>query len=186
MAQIFKIPENLIGNEVVIERIFEARVEKVWNAWTEPELLKKWWGPKGFTTPECRLDLREGGKYLFCMRSPEGQDIWSTGKYIEIIPSKKIVCTDSFSDKDGNVVPASNYGMEGDFPDEMYVTVTFEDIGNKTGMILRHAGLPDGTMKDMTVTGWNELFDKLDHKCPLKIKNCSLKTLYICNLQIKS
>lgn len=149
------------GDELVVERIFDATVEKVWSAWTEPEHLKKWWGPKGFTTPECRLDLREGGKYLFCMRSPEGQDFWSTGKYLEIVPLKKIVCTDSFSDKDGNVVPASNYGMEADLPDEMYVTVTFESLGGKTKMNLKHDGFPEGNMKEMTSTGWHELFDKL-------------------------
>ena len=99
--------------------------------------------------------------YLFCMRSPEGQDFWSTGVYREIIPLEKIVCTDSFADENGNVVPASHYGMGEDFPLEMQVTVTFEEQDGKTKMTLRHEGLPPGTMRDMTDQGWNQSFDKL-------------------------
>jgi uncharacterized protein YndB with AHSA1/START domain len=154
--------EEPADQALVIERIFDAPRELVWKAWTDPEHFMRWWGPKGFTTPFCKIDLRVGGKYLNCMRSPEGQDFWSTGVYREIVEPERIVCTDSFADAEGNVVPATHYGMSADIPLEMLVTVTFEELeGSKTRMTLRHVGLPEGEMKDLTGAGWNESFDKL-------------------------
>ena len=147
--------------EPVITRVFDAPRELVWKAWTEPDRLMQWWGPKGFTAPVCEIDLRVGGKYLNCMRSPEGKDYWSTGVYREIVPLERIVCTDSFADEHGNVVPATHYGMSPDFPLEMLVTVTFEEHEGKTTMTLRHVGIPAGEMRELTGAGWNESFDKL-------------------------
>jgi uncharacterized protein YndB with AHSA1/START domain len=147
---------------LVIERVFDAPRELVWKAWTDPEMFKRWWGPKDFTVPHCTIDLRVGGKYLYCMRGPDGQDTWATGVYREIVPPERLVKTDSFADAQGNVVPATHYGMGADFPLEMQVTVTFEEYqGNKTKMTLRHVGLPVGEMSEQTGAGWNESFDKL-------------------------
>ena len=149
---------------LVIERVFDAPVELVWRAWTEPEHARRWWGPKGFTAPTTKIDFRIGGKYLFAMQSPdfnEGRPIWSTGFYREIVPLERIVCTDSFADEDGNIVPATDYGMADDFPLEMVVTVTFEDLGGRTRMTLRHEGMPAGEMSEGASVGWNESFDKL-------------------------
>ena len=73
-------------NAITITREFDAPREKVWRAWTDPDRLMKWWGPKGFTSPFCKIDLRVGGKYLYDMRSSEGRDYWSTGTYREIVP----------------------------------------------------------------------------------------------------
>jgi uncharacterized protein YndB with AHSA1/START domain len=149
-------------NDLVITRIFDAPRKLVWKAWTDPEHFKHWWGPKRFTCPACKMDLRVGGKYLWCMRSPEGKDYWSTGAFREIIPLERIVYTDSFADEKGTVVPASYYGLPGDnWELELLVTVTFEDLDGKTKMTLRHTGFPDGTMEKMAGTGWNESFDKL-------------------------
>lgn len=147
---------------LVIIRDFDASPELVWKAWTDPEHIKLWWGPKNFTAPFSRIDLSVGGTYLLCMRSPEGQEYWTTGVYREIIPLKRIVYTDSFSDENGNVVSSSYYGLGEDFPLELLVTVSFEDTGGKTRMTLRHEGLPAGEIKDMTGTSWNESFDKLE------------------------
>lgn len=146
---------------LTITRIFDAPRELVWKAWTEPEHVMRWWGPKDFTSPVCRLDLRVGGKYLFCMKSPDGQEFWSTGVFREIVPMERLVYTDSFADEQGNVVPASHYGMSEDFPIELLVTLTFEDYQGKTKMTLTHLGLPAGEMTDLTEAGWNESFDKL-------------------------
>lgn len=148
-------------HELVISRTFDAPREVVWRAWTEPERIMRWWGPKGFTAPVCTIDLRVGGRYLNCMRSPEGQDFWSTGEYREIVPPKRLVCSDSFADEQGNVVPATHYGMGPDFPLELQVTVTLEEDQGTTLMTLRHVGLPAGEMSEMCKTGWNESFDKL-------------------------
>lgn len=152
-----KLPK---GGELVINRVFDAPRERVWKAWTEPERFMRWWGPRGFTSPACEIDLRVGGKYLACMRSPEGQEVWSTGVYRELVPRAKIVYADSFSDAKGNAVPASHYGIPGEWPSELLVTVTFEDVGGKTKMTLRHDGIPPEMMGDCE-TGWSESFDKL-------------------------
>jgi uncharacterized protein YndB with AHSA1/START domain len=147
-------------NELVIERIYDAPRELVWKAWTDPEMFRKWWGPKDFTCPFSKIDLRVGGKYLNCMRGPDGKDYWSTGTYKQIVPMQKIVATDSFADESGKVVPSTHYGMQG-FPLELEVTVIFEDLGGKTKMTLRHRGLPKGDIKNQARAGWNESFDKL-------------------------
>jgi uncharacterized protein YndB with AHSA1/START domain len=146
--------------KLTIIREFDAARQLVWEAWTDPKKIMKWWGPKNFSSPSCKIDLKVDGKYLYCMRSPEGQDFWSTGTYKEIIPTKRIVFTDSFADKEGNVVPSTYYSMEG-FPLELQVTVTFEDYNGKTKMTLTHVGIPTGQMTDLTNAGWNESFDKL-------------------------
>ena len=147
--------------ELIITRIFDAPRELLWKAWTEPERFMRWWGPKHFTAPFCTIDLRVDGTYLNSMRSPEGQDFWTTGVYREIVPPSLLVYTDSFADEKGNVVPASHYGMSGDWPLELLVTVTFEEDGGRTKMTLRHAGIPAGRMSELTEAGWNESFDKL-------------------------
>jgi uncharacterized protein YndB with AHSA1/START domain len=90
------------------------------------------------------------------------KEYWSTGIYKEIVPMEKIVATDSFADKDGNIVPSTHYGMEG-FPLELEVTFTFKDLGGKTGMTLRHVGIEnigDKMRKEME-QGWNESLDKI-------------------------
>mgnify|MGYP000847427179 FL=1 len=144
-----------------IQRIFAASRDRVWKAWTDPDLIAQWWGPAGFTAPVIEVDLREGGRYLFSMRSPVGQEFWSTGVYREIVPMERLVYTDSFADAEGNVVPASTYGMSEDWPDELTVTVTFEDHGDGTKVILREAGAPAGEPLEQAEAGWNESLDKL-------------------------
>jgi uncharacterized protein YndB with AHSA1/START domain len=152
-------------NELVITRIFDAPRETVWKYWTDSEYAKKWWGPKDFTCPFARIDFRTGGKYLLAMRSKEGQEFWSTGTFKEIVPMEKIVETDSFADKEGNIVPSTHYGME-NFPLELEITVTFEDLGDKTRMRLTHSGIEniDERMRLEMEHGWNESFDKMNHE----------------------
>ena len=79
----------------------------------------------------------------------------------EIVTPERIVYTDSFSDSEGNVVPASHYGMSGDWPLELLVTVTFEEHEGKTRLTLRHVGIPTGENRDLAEAGWDESFDKL-------------------------
>ena len=149
------------GKSLTITRIFDAPRERVWQRWTEPEQFSCWWGPKDFTAPYTNMDLRIGGKYLYCMRSPDGKDYWGTGIYKEISEPNRIVYTDSFADEHGNVVSAAYYGMDSEIPLEMEVEVTLEDIGGKTRMTLEHYGFPQGEMHEQAKAGWNESFDKL-------------------------
>ena len=153
----------MIAKDLYIAHTFNAPRERVWQAWTEPEQMMRWWAPKSFTTHSCRIDLRIGGKYLYCMRSPEGQDTWATGVYREIVEMEKIVFTDAFADEQGNEVPPTHYGMDGDWADELLLTVTFKDLGNgKTLLTLRHSGVPAGEISEQNEIGWKEAFDKLE------------------------
>ena len=144
---------------ITITREFDASRELVWKAWTDPDLFARWWGPKNFTAPSIKMDVRVGGRYLWCMRSDEGQEYWSTGTFREVTPPEKLAYTDSFADAEGNVVPSTHYGMD-DVPMETEVTLTFEDLGGRTRMTLQHAGLT-GENGEMASVGWNESFDKL-------------------------
>lgn len=160
--QIIKEPvKSLQEAELVITRVFDAPRELVWKTWTEPERVKLWWGPGGFTAPVCRSDFRVGGIYLYCMRSPLGKDYWSTGVFREIVYPERIVATDSFADKQGHIVPASFYGMNPAYPLEMLVSVTFEELDGRTRLTLKHAGLPAGLDRAGAREGWSQSLDKL-------------------------
>jgi uncharacterized protein YndB with AHSA1/START domain len=148
--------------ELVITREFDAPREEVWRAWTEPALLKQWWGPEGFTAPHIENDLRVGGKYLYAMRSPDGKDYWSTGRYLEIVPLQRIVSTDSFADEHGNVVPGSHYGLSADLPLESRITVTFEDHDGGTRVTIRGTTAPTEKENEDAREGWRTSLDKLE------------------------
>lgn len=148
--------------ELVIDRIYDAPRELVFKAWTEPERVKRWWGPKGFTTPVSEIDLRPGGVCFSCMRSPEGKDYWSKGVFREIVEPERIVCTDSFADEKGNIVSPEAYGMSSDWPEEALVTATFEEHAGKTEVTVRYAPVLPGPERDMCRQGWNEMLDKLE------------------------
>jgi|GEM_PF-241068 len=151
-------------NTLVLKRIFNAPPKVVWRCWSEPELACRWWGPRLYTCPVAKIDFRVGGRYLLAMRgpTPDGSvaDIWSTGTYLEIEPNRRIVATDSFGDTEGNIVPSTDYGMEG-MPLEMQVEIILEDLGGRTMMTLRHERMPD-QYRELTGAGWSESFDKLD------------------------
>jgi uncharacterized protein YndB with AHSA1/START domain len=115
---------------MVVTRVFDAPRELVWKAWTDPKYVTQWWGPKGFTTPFCEMDFRVGGKFLYCMRAPDGQEFWNGGEYHEIVPQEKIVSSMYFSDSKGNRVEPAHYGIEHDAVDGVHDVVLFEDIGN--------------------------------------------------------
>ncbi|MGD0115848.1 MAG: SRPBCC domain-containing protein [Dehalococcoidia bacterium] len=149
------------SKELEIVRVFDAPRELVWKAWTDPELMMRWWGPRDYTCPACSIDFEVGGTYLNCMRSPEDRDYWSTGVYKEIVEPERLVMSDSFSDESGNVVPATHYGMNPDFPLELLVTLTLEDYDGKTKLTLRHAGFPSDDDLEGARAGWSESFDKL-------------------------
>jgi uncharacterized protein YndB with AHSA1/START domain len=152
---------SAIQNEIVIHRVFDLPVSKVWQALTEPEQFKKWWGPEGFTCPSSKIEARVGGKYLNCMRGPDGKEYWSTGVVKEFFPEKKLVVTDSFSDENGNIKSASEQGFPGDWPKELLISFELEEADGATKMRLQHEGIPE-EMHDECVKGWNESFDKLE------------------------
>ena len=150
-----------VENEVVIHRVFDLPVNKVWRALTVAEEFEKWWGPKGFTGYSSKMEARVGGKYLNCMRGPDGKEYWSTGEVKEFIPERKLVLSDHFSDEKGNIKNASEYGLPGDYPDELTITFQLEEADGATKLRLQHEGIPEEGHDDC-VNGWNECFDKLE------------------------
>jgi uncharacterized protein YndB with AHSA1/START domain len=150
-----------VRNVIVIHRVFKLPASKVWQALTVPEYFKKWYGPEGFTCPSSTMEAKKGGRYLNCMRSPDGKEYWSTGVVNEFIPEKKLVITDSFSDPKGNVIAASELGMPGEWPRELLITYELDEADGATKLKLIHEGVPE-EMHDECVKGWNESFDKLD------------------------
>lgn len=156
---------------VVIERIFEAPVELIWQMWTQPEHFKNWYGPQGFTVPVAEMDVRVGGRHLFCMVSPDGSmKMWSTGEYIEVVPHKRLVYTDSPADEKGNVVSPSAMGLPEGYPATTEVTVILEDLGGRTKMVMTHAGVPADSGAD---GGWQQAFDKLAERIKTAVNNNS-------------
>lgn len=153
--------QSTLQNDIVITRVFDLPVSKVWQAWTEAEQFKKWWGPEGFTCPVSTMESRKGGTYLSCMRAPDGKEFWSTGVVQEFIPNKKLVITDSFSDSKGNVISAAELGFPGNWPKELLITVNFEEVeAGRTRLRLQHEGVPE-EMRDDCIKGWNQSLDKL-------------------------
>jgi uncharacterized protein YndB with AHSA1/START domain len=150
-----------IDREIIITRVLNAPRELVFRAWTEPVHLMRWWAPKGCTTPFCKIDLRPGGKFHYCMRMPEGRDIWGIGVYREIVAPSLLVYTDSFADAEGNPVPPAHYGMSASHPAETLVTVTFEEHEGKTKLTLRHAIPVSVEEREGTEQGWIEMLDRL-------------------------
>lgn len=157
-------------HEMIITRHLDAPRAKVWQAWTNPENIKKWWGPKTFTATYASIDLREDRKYLFCIRSSEGKDIWSTGIYREIVANQRLVMTNSFSDEHGNIVSAEYYGMDPNLPLESTITVSFDDhhmpsVGHEhhTMLTLQYDDVSSIRETDLQAlrTCWKESFDKL-------------------------
>jgi uncharacterized protein YndB with AHSA1/START domain len=100
--------------DLVVTRVVDAPIRQVWRAWTDPKLVRRWWGPTGFTCPLARMDLREGGTSLVAMRSPEGQDLSSTWAYRSVGPHQRLEFIQNFADQDGNtIVPGQHRAAPG-------------------------------------------------------------------------
>ena len=154
---------NTMPNDgVVIEHIFNAPVELIWQMWTEAKHFASWYGPNGFTIPVADMDVRVGGKRLVCMASPDGRmKMWTTGKFTEIVQNERLVYTESMADEDGNVLPPSSMGMPAGYPETTIVTVQLEDLSGRTRMVMTHAGVPADSG---AFGGWQQAFSKLEHR----------------------
>ena len=147
---------------MVITRVFDAPRELVWKAWTDPKYVMQWWGPKGFTAPVCEIDFRVGGKFLYCMRTPDGQVGWNAGEYYEIVPHEKIVSSMYFSDSKGIRIEAAELGIEHEAIEGAYDVTLFEDIGNgQTKLTFIGNDTMQDAIKSGQLEGWNETLDKV-------------------------
>jgi uncharacterized protein YndB with AHSA1/START domain len=157
--------ENTISEieRMVITRIFDAPRELVWKAWTDPKYVMQWWGPKGFTAPVCKMDFRVGGKFLWCMKGPDGEVVgWNGGEYFEIVEHEKIVYSMYFADAEGNKIDPAQYGIELEAMDDAHDVVLFEDFGDgQTKLTLIGSEPMESARNSGQLEGWNEILDKV-------------------------
>jgi uncharacterized protein YndB with AHSA1/START domain len=140
--------------ELVLTRLIAAPREKLYRAWTEPELLKQWFAPLPWTTPHVEVDVRPGGSSLFVMRSPEGTDFPNRGVYLEVVPNERLVFTDAYLKA---WEPSEKPFFTG--------ILTFEDEGGKTRYTARarHWSVVDREAHEKMGfhEGWGQCADQL-------------------------
>jgi uncharacterized protein YndB with AHSA1/START domain len=145
---------------VSAERTFNASEADVWRVWTDADAIQKWWGPRGYTALVVHNDVREGGSYLWAMKSKQGRISWSTGTYREVIPNKRIVSTMSFSNESGETIPSSQVSVPGKWPDQITVIVEFSEWEGKTRVTVTEVGIPL-IVYPLSKIGWAQQFDKI-------------------------
>jgi uncharacterized protein YndB with AHSA1/START domain len=137
------------GRELVVTRVIDAPRRLVFKTWTQPEHIARWWGPQGYTTIHCEMDIRVGGAYRFGMRSPQGTEHWKRGVYREIVEPERIVFTFAWE--------SAGHGVPGH---ELLTTVTFAEHGDKTKLTLHQAEFETTEGRDDHVTGWTSCLER--------------------------
>lgn len=144
MAKTSARPETTLR----LRRTFAAPRERVFRAWTDPKELKRWWGPKGYSTPTADVDLRVGGRFRFGMvKLPKGDLFYLSGTYREVRPYDRLVYTWVWE-------------VEPEFG-EALVTVEFRDRGHSTEVVLAHELFPTEKARDDHDKGWTSCLDRL-------------------------
>jgi uncharacterized protein YndB with AHSA1/START domain len=149
-------------NDIVVTRRFDAPLEQVWQAWSEPEQVRRWWGPMGFTCPVADMDFREGGSSLVCMRSPDGQEFYNRWTYEQIAPMERIEFVLSHADASGARVDPAEVGLPPGIPQDVRHVVTFRttDAG-QTEMTVTEYGYEPGFIFDLSKAGLEQCLDKM-------------------------
>jgi uncharacterized protein YndB with AHSA1/START domain len=151
----------------VISRSFKASRERLWNAFTELEQMKQWFGPKGFTTKVATQDFRAGGTYHYCLVSPDGHEMWGKFVYREIVPPSRIVFVSSFSDVEGGL---TRHPLSPNWPQQMLTTVTFTEEGDTTRFTVEWIPIDPSDEESRTFEqgrdsmkqGWTGTFERLE------------------------
>jgi uncharacterized protein YndB with AHSA1/START domain len=157
--------ENTQTFDVVVTRIFDAPVEEVWKAWSDPAYVRRWWGPTGFTSPSAEMDFRAGGASLVCMRAPAeygGQDMYNTWTYTRIDPHERIEFVSNFADKEGRHLDRAAMGMPPGVPYDVPHVITFEAAGEgRTEMTVTEHGYTTEQARDLSRAGMEQCLDKM-------------------------
>ena len=153
--------EQVQQPNLTIVRTFNAPRELVFKMWTEPELLKKWWGPHPYSAPVAEIDARLGGTWFVCMRSNDGADnTWFKGTFTEFVPPDRLAIKNHFTDANGNRISSQEAGLGPDFPDELTMTVTFTEADGQTRITLEQT-IPRRLVDTMGARhGWLQSFEK--------------------------
>ena len=143
--------------DLVLERYAEVEPSVIWRAWTEPEHVKQWFTPKPWTTPECDIDLRPGGKFRTLMRGPEGDEFDNTGCYLEIVENQRLVWTTALL---GDYRPTAEAPP---FHFTAIVTLRARDGGTDYRVVLMHSDEKGASQHKETGfhDGWGTSFDQL-------------------------
>lgn len=153
-----------MAKQIEVTRTFNAPVEMVWKVWTDPELVKRWWGPKQFTSPVAKIDFRVGGRSVVSMKAPDemgGREYYSVWEYVKIIPHNTIEFIQSLCDENGKKVHPAHLGMPADFPADIQTIVTFgSKPDNQTEMtVTEYADF--GTISNFAQMGLEQSMDKM-------------------------
>jgi len=148
--------------DLVLERIVDITPEEVWRAWTTPELLKEWFTPAPWQTVECQMDLRPGGLFRTVMRSPEGKDFPNVGSFLEVVPNRRLVWTNTL---EPDYRPAQ---LSAEHPcDSFFFCAILEfkpqGTGTRYTALVRH-GDPESCRKHREMgfeAGWSAVLDQL-------------------------
>ncbi len=140
---------EMAERELVIERIFDAPRSLVFKAWTDPDHMVHWFGPRGFKSTVLKSELRPGGAYRIHMLGPDG-DHWNQGVFREIKEPERLVMAGGWADADGNFTRP-----------QTTMTLTFEDHGGKTKLTLRQSIFESVTARDEHRGGWTSSLDRL-------------------------
>jgi uncharacterized protein YndB with AHSA1/START domain len=122
------------NKKIVVDRGFAAPVDKVWKAWTDSEILDKWWAPKPWRSETKSMEFKEGGTWLYAMVGPEEEKHWARFDYDKIDPVKSYTGRDAFCDEQGNInkdfgrVEWTNNFSEEDGKTNVHVTLSFERL----------------------------------------------------------
>lgn len=157
--------DNQATRNMTFTQTFDAPVERVWKQWSESENVMRWWGPKGFTSPLAKMDFREGGVSLVCMRAPKefgGMDMYNTWSYKKIVPHERIEFVLNFCDKDGNKLDPAKMGLPPGIPQDVPHVITFKTVGdNKTEMTVIEYGYTLDEAVELSRAGLKECLDKM-------------------------
>lgn len=144
--------------ELVIKREFNAPKETVFKAWSDPEMLRKWWAPEGMENGHISVDFKVGGLFRYAFTAQDGTSYWGRGIYKNIDEPDYLSYEDCFTDEDGNDVPPSHFGMDSDELEVSMVEVRFEEKDGRTTMTVT---MEAGSNAEDVGKGWHSMFDKL-------------------------
>ena len=155
------------ADSFVISRTFDAPRDLVWRAWTEPDRMAKWFGPKGVTIMHSKNDLRPEGVYHYGMQTPDGKQIWGKWIYREILKPKRLVFVTSFSDPKGGI---TRHPMAPEWPLEMLSTITFDENDGRTTVTVQWAPINASAAERKVFAdshasmngGWSGTFEQLE------------------------
>ncbi|MEO7224077.1 MAG: SRPBCC domain-containing protein [Devosia sp.] len=153
--------EPLVTENIVVTRLFDAPIERVWRAWTTDEDVQRWWGPDTFTAPTTKMDVREGSTSLVCMRSPDAQYFWMTWDYAQVIPNERLQYVQNLTDNKGRRIDPTSVGMGPEFPRDVATTVTLVPEDGKTRMTITETTTTTAFMMKMSTMGLEQCMDKM-------------------------